>query len=190
MRGVAALAPASDLPTIVKHVDDVTGGSIFASYAFAAYSAIEPDVTYDRYVRPGAQTFVRSMAQRCLTDPDMALSILAVLGTTQDPDVFAEDPTTGPLGAALRANAAPTLIGPPVLVGQGAADSIVLPSVQDDFVARMCEAGQRVDYRRYAGFQHAQVMEGYSPLTADLLEWTRGRFAATDAGLGCTVTEK
>ena len=190
VRGVAALAPASDLPTIVKHVDDVTGGSIFASYAFAAYSAIAPDVTYDRYVRPGAQTFVRSMAQRCLTDPDMALSILAVLGTTQDPDVFAEDPTTGPLGAALRANAAPTLIGPPVLVGQGAADSIVLPSVQDDFVARMCEAGQRVDYRRYAGFQHAQVMEGYSPLTADLLEWTRGRFAATDAGLGCTVTEK
>jgi hypothetical protein len=107
VRGVAAFAPASDPPR-----SSVTcrrpGGLIFASYAFAAYSAIYPDITYEQYIPPGLQTSLRAMSQRCLTDPTIALSVIAVIGTSADPGIFATDPSYGPLGTRLRESVAPS----------------------------------------------------------------------------------
>ncbi|MCT9819663.1 DUF308 domain-containing protein [Microbacterium sp. W1N] len=185
VRGVAALAPASDPPSLVEGVTEITGGSIFASFAFESFSSIYPDVTYADYIRPGAQTVVRAMAQRCLTDPGTVLSVLAAVGMSTDPDIFSQDPTTGPLGARLRGNTPPTDIGVPMFVGQGGADSVVPVHTQDGYVERLCRAGQTVDYRVYAGFEHAQVVEGYSPLVADLLAWTKARFEGRPADAGC-----
>lgn len=191
IRGVAAFAPASDPPALIDNVSDAQGGVIFASYAFAAYSDIYRDITYDRYIRPGLQPVMRAMSKRCLTDPDIALSVAAALATSIDPDLFASDPTSGPLGARLRESIAPATIGPPVFVGQGGADSIVPPATQDAYVQRLCEAGQRVDYRRYAGYEHAQIMETYSPMIEDVIAWTRARFAGdySEGGEACTVTD-
>lgn len=179
VRGVAAFAPASDPPALVDHVSEVTGGLIFASYAFAAFSETYPEITYARYIRPGLHPMLRAMSERCLTDPTIALSIVAVLGTSIDPELFSTDPSYGALGTRLRENIAPTSIGPPVFLGQGGADSIVPEATQDGFVARMCDTGQRVDYRRYAGYEHAQVMETYSPMVADAIAWTQARFDGT-----------
>lgn len=179
IRGVAAFAPADDPPALVGHVSEVTGGLIFASYAFAAYSETYPEITYERYIRPGLQPVLRAMSQRCLTDPSMALSVAAVLGTSLDPELFAADPSSGALGERLRESIAPLQIGPPVFIGQGGNDSIVLPAMQDAFVESMCATGQRVDYRRYAGYEHAQVMETYSPMVADAIAWTHDRFDGT-----------
>lgn len=176
VRGVAAFAPASDPPALVDHVSEVTGGLIFASYAFAAFSDVYPGITYARYIRPGLEPVLRAMAGRCLTDPAIALSIVAVLGNTIDSDLFSTDPSYGELGTRLRENIAPTTIGPPLFVGQGGADSIVPQTTQDAYVKRVCADGQRVDYRRYAGYEHAQVMETYSPMIADAIAWTQARF--------------
>ncbi|RLK46639.1 lipase family protein [Microbacterium telephonicum] len=189
VRGVAALAPASDPPSLVEGVTEITGGSIFASFAFQAFSEIEPDVSYGDYIRPGAQTVVRAMAQRCLTDPGTIVSVLAAVGMSTDPDIFAKDPTTGPLGAALRHNAPPSDIGMPLFIGQGADDSVVPARTQDGYVERLCRAGQTVDYRVYDGFEHAQVMESYSPLVDDLLAWTKARFEGRPADPGCRRTD-
>lgn len=191
VRGVAAFAPASDPPALVDHVSEVTGGLIFASYAFAAFSETYPDITYARYIRPGLQPMLRAMSERCLTDPSIALSIVAVLGTSIDPDLFSTDPSYGSLGTHLRENIAPTTIGPPVFLGQGGADSVVPQTTQDGYVSRACAAGQRVDYRRYAGYEHAQVMETYSPMIADAIAWTHARFDGTyvDGAEPCTTTD-
>ncbi|WP_336630515.1 MULTISPECIES: lipase family protein [unclassified Microbacterium] len=192
VRGVAAFAPASDPPALVERVSDVQGGLIFASYAFAAFSDIYPDITEEDYIRPGLQPVMRAMSQRCLTDPSMALSVLAVLGTSADRQVFEDDPSSGPLGERLRENVAPVWIGPPLFLGQGGADAIVAPATQDAYAARVCESGQRLDYRRYAGYQHAEVMETYSPMVADAIEWTHARFdgAVIDAAdPPCDITD-
>ncbi len=192
VRGVAAFAPASDPPALVGHVSDVQGGLIFASYAFAAFSDVYPGVTYGQYIRPGLEPVLRAMAGRCLTDPTIALSIVAVLGNTIDSDLFSTDPSYGELGTRLRENVAPTKIGPPVFLGQGGADSIVPLKTQDAFAKRVCDAGQRIDYRRYAGYEHAQVMETYSPMIADAIAWTKARFDGewfpADAAT-CTTTD-
>lgn len=191
VRGVAAFAPASDPPALVGHVSEVPGGLIFASYAFAAYSAIYPDITYEQYIPPGLQTSLRVMSQRCLTDPTIALSVIAVIGTSADPGIFATDPSYGPLGTRLRESVAPLEIGAPLFVGQGISDSIVPVRTQDAYVKRVCATGQRVDYRRYVGFEHAQVMENYSPMIADVIAWTKARFAGEYADLTqkCTTVD-
>jgi len=76
----------------------------------------------------------------------------------------------------LRANIAPALIGPPVLLGQGGADTVISPVGQERYVQGMCAAGQDVDFRVYDGFGHVDLMEEDSPLIPDLLAWTHARF--------------
>ena len=131
------------------------------------------------------------MSQRCLTDPTIALSVIAVIGTSADPGIFATDPSYGPLGTRLRESVAPLEIGAPLFVGQGISDSIVPVRTQDAYVKRVCATGQRVDYRRYVGFEHAQVMENYSPMIADVIAWTKARFAGEYADLTqkCTTVD-
>jgi len=184
--GVAALAPASNLPALIEHLPEVSGGSVFASFAFAAYAATYPDVTWREYIRPGAEATVRAMSGRCLSGPGMLVSVLQVLALRNDPEVFATDPGSGPLGARLRQNIPPATITAPLLLAQGGADSLVDRAAQDAFVDGLCAAGQQVDYRVYAGRDHVPLVEPDSPLVTDLLAWTRDRLDGGPVAPGCT----
>lgn len=190
VRGVAALAPAGDPVALVSRVSRVTGGSIFASFAIASYTQIYSDVEMTEVVRPGAQEVVRAMSERCLSDPGTVVSVFAALGMSRDPQLFAASPTSGALGARLRQNAAPAGITAPLLIGQGGSDTVVSVAIQDRYVDRLCAAGQQVDYRVYAGYEHARVIERPSPLRPELIEWTRARFAGEPAEPGCVRSER
>lgn len=188
VQGVAALAPASDPAALVQNISDVTGGSIFASYAFASFSEIYPDVEYRDYVRPGAETTLRQMSDRCLTDPSIIISVAAALGMSGDTRLFSTSPATGVLGGHLRDNTAPLRQTAPLLLAQGGSDSVISVGAQSDYVDRACAAGQDVDFRIYDGYEHAAVVERPSPLLDQLIEWTRDRFAGIPAAEGCSTT--
>lgn len=188
IQGVAALAPASDPPALVQNISSVTGGSIFASYAFASFSQIYDDVDYDDYVRPGADTVLRRMSERCLSDPAIIVSVAAAIGMSGDPRLFSTPPASGALGRHLRDNAAPLRQTAPLLLAHGGADSVIPVGTQADFVDRMCAAGQDVDFRIYDGFEHAAVVERPSPLIEELIDWTRARFAGEPVEEGCRTT--
>ena len=187
LSGVAALAPAANLPSLVEHLPDVTGGSIFASFAVAAYTADYPDVTYRRYVHPGAEPIVRAMAGRCLSNTDALVSVLDAVGLGADPRIFAQDPTTGPFGARLEENVPPATVTVPTLVAQGAADTLVVPSAQAAYVRQACAAGESIDYRTFEGLDHVPLVEADSPLVPQLVRWTTDRFDAKPAAPGCTT---
>lgn len=190
LAGVAALAPASNLPGLVAGLPTVTGGSIFASFVMSGFAAAYPDVTYREYLRPGAQTAVRAMAERCLSEPGTAVSVLVMLGMSRDPVILAKDPATGPLGARLAENVPPPSITAPLLVAQGGADSLVVRPAQDGFVRSLCAAGRQVDYRVYAGLDHVPLVEADSPLVPDLVSWTKARLAGEPVAPGCTTSER
>ncbi|WP_426715270.1 hypothetical protein, partial [Campylobacter coli] len=103
------------------------------------------------YIRPGVQTVLRAMSERCLTDPATIVSVIAALGQSGDPELFSRSPQTGALGQHLRDNIPPATITAPVLIGQGGADTVVVPSTQTAFVGRLCRGEMDVDYRTYAG---------------------------------------
>jgi hypothetical protein len=72
-----------------------------------------------------------------------------------------------------------------LLIGQGAADSLVVPAVQDAFVDSLCAQGQQVDYRRYAGRGHVPLVEPDSPLIPELIAWTSDRLGGKAVPPGC-----
>ncbi|HLT83207.1 MAG TPA: lipase family protein, partial [Phototrophicaceae bacterium] len=186
--GVAALAPASDLRGLVGNLAGVTGGSVLASFVAAAYAAAYDDVTYREYVRPGAEVVVRRMAERCLATPGVLASVLTALAMSREPTILAADPATGAFGRRLAQNEPPPTVTAPLLLAQGGADTLITPTVQDGYVARLCAAGVDVDYRTYPGRDHLSLVAADSPLTPELLAWTADRFSGTPVAGGCTDT--
>ncbi len=181
--GVAALAPAANLPELVHSLDGITGGELFAAYVAEGYTSTYPDVRFDDYVRPAARTLVREMAQRCLEDPGVLVSVLSTL--VLDKPIWDGDPDRGALHDRLAQNVPSGPIDAPVLVGQGADDSLVLPAAQDAYVRARCDAGYAVDYRTYAGLNHVPLVEAGSPAMRDLFAWTGARFAGQPAADTC-----
>ncbi|WP_455605433.1 lipase family protein [Cellulosimicrobium funkei] len=175
LAGVAALAPASDLTAMVSHLENVPGGSVFASYVVAAYDAAYPDADAIEAVRPGARLVVHEMASRCLSEPGALVSVAEAL--SMDQPLWTTDPTDGALGERLAENVPTGAVEAPLLVAQGASDPLVLPSTQDAYVGERCAAGQPVDYRTYEGRDHVGLVQADSPLAPDLVRWTEARLA-------------
>jgi uncharacterized membrane protein HdeD (DUF308 family)/acetyl esterase/lipase len=175
--GVAALAPASNLPALIDSLGNVSVGDLFAAYVIDSYAAVYDDVTYQEYVRPGAQPIVSQMADRCLAD---IRSSLVSLGTifALDKTIWNGDPNRAALAQRLQQNVPTGPIEAPLLLGQGADDSLVVQAAQDAYVAELCAAGQPVDYRTYQGRDHVPLVEPDSPAIPELIQWTQDRFAS------------
>jgi uncharacterized membrane protein HdeD (DUF308 family)/acetyl esterase/lipase len=182
--GVAAMAPASDLPALVPNLDDVTGGALFASFVIAAYDAAYDDVRARDIVRPAARIPVQEMAGRCLAERSVLVSLVQSL--LFDQSIFSADPARGATGERLAANVPSGSIDVPVLVAQGESDQLISASTQAAYVQQRCEAGGDVDYRTYPDRDHLQVVADDSPLVPELLEWTRARFDGRAATGGCS----
>lgn len=185
LAGTAAFAPASDLVGLVSRLPEVSGGSVFASFVISAYSDIYPDVSFTRYIRAGADVTVRQMASRCLAAPDTLVSVLTVLALSDDPNILADDPTTGPLGRRLAENIPPAAPAVPVLLAQGAEDDLVDADLQTGFAQRLCEAGARPDLRTYGGLGHLSLVEPDSAAIEEAMAWTADRLAGVAARDSC-----
>lgn len=185
LAGIGAVAPASDLPTLATTLGTTQGGVLFAAYLLEAYDATYPDVKFDHYVRPDARIPVHDLGALCLTDTAKIVSVGQTLPPGQP--FYAAAPTTGALGARLRQNDPTGAITAPLFIGQGSADRLVLPTSQDAYVAQRCadDPGTALDYRRYPGREHINVIASDSELPADLVDWTAARFAGKPAPSTC-----
>jgi uncharacterized membrane protein HdeD (DUF308 family) len=181
--GVAALAPGSELSPLVQEWGRVKQDIVFAAYVAQAYSDTYPDVRFTDYIRPAARIPVHELAGRCLADSKLYLSGLASLLLGQP--VWAADPTTGALGTRLRQNTPTGPIPVPVLVAQGGADTVVLPTAQADFVNQRCTGGGTLEYRTYPGRDHVGLIAPGSPMIPDLLRWTQDRLDDRPAPSTC-----
>jgi len=186
--GVAALAPASDLPALVAEVKDTLEGRVLGAYILTAYSEIYPDVSFDHYVRPAARVLVRETAERCLDIPEAIPSVVTALLSRQP--FYAADPLSGALGRRLAENTPTGSIKAPLLIAQGLNDHLVRPSVQRSYVNRLCHSGQSVEYRTYRNRDHLSLLWPGSPLVPYLLAWTEARFAGRAQEHGCSVAQR
>jgi uncharacterized membrane protein HdeD (DUF308 family)/alpha-beta hydrolase superfamily lysophospholipase len=180
---VAALSPASNLPGLVANLDVVPGGDIFTSYVIEGYTETFDDVDQGDYVRPGASVLVDELASRCLSERSVAVSLVESLAV--DDPLLSQDLTEGALGERLEQNVPTGPIDVPLLIGQGAADQLVLPEAQQAYVDQRCADGGQVDYRTYADRDHVPVVEPDSPLIPELLAWTQDRFDGAPADSTC-----
>lgn len=181
--GVAALAPASDLPALVRAAQDSAVGRILSAYIVDAYVARYPELDAAALVRPGRRAVAAAIARRCL---DGARAIPTALVAAALPgSLFAGDPGVGPMGLRLAQNIPDRPIAAPVLLAQGDIDPLVLPEIQASWVAQRCAAGQPIEFRRYPGRDHLSLVAEDSPLVRDLVDWTQARFAGEPPGPSC-----
>ncbi|MCP2172872.1 lipase family protein [Terracoccus luteus] len=186
--GVVALAPASGLPGLVDGPGEVTGGALFAGFAVSAYAATYPDVRSSDVVRPGARILVDEMAGRCLAERSVVVSALTALSL--DKPVWSGDPDSGAFGRRLHENVPVGPVEAPLLVAQGTADTLVVPTAQAAYVRARCRSGYQVDYRTYEGRGHVELVAPDSAAVTDLLAWTSDRFDDVAVSPGCSSTAR
>lgn len=184
--GVAALAPASDLKGLVGASKGGMFGKIVSSFIVRGYTQAYADVKADDYLGVFSRIIANDIATRCVGGYGTLFSVLESKLLPVD-GIFSQDPTEGPLGKRIGQNTPTRIIPAPVLVAQGEADDLVLPEVQKRYVTARCSAGQKIDFRTYAGRDHISVVASDSPLAAELLSWTRERFEGKDAEGDCKL---
>ena len=183
LAGIAALAPASDVPALFETQQSTLVGRIISSFVLRAYGETYADVVFGDYVRPWLLPLAHDMARRCLSGRGGLLSVaeaIAAGGT-----IFAVPPATGALGSHMRGNVPDQRMPEPLLIAQGLDDELVPADTQARFVRRICDAGQALEYRRYAGRSHLSLVAPDSPLIADLMRWSRSMLAGDAAPPGC-----
>ncbi|MFO7763027.1 MAG: lipase family protein [Wenzhouxiangellaceae bacterium] len=186
LAGIAAVAPATDLPRLLSVVHRRFMGRMLSAYLVEAYAAVYPDVDVGGRLRSFARPLARDIADRCLDHAGMLASALPTL--IAGPTLFREPPPSGAFAARLAENVPDEPIEAPVLIVQGSRDTTVTPGVQGGFVSNRCLAGQVVDYRGFADQGHLSIVDEDSPVPDLLLRWTRARFAGEPAPVRCRIS--
>ncbi|MDN7122803.1 lipase [Nocardioides sp. ChNu-153] len=176
--GVAALAPATDLTALVRDLSGPGGDRVLN-----AYLAVTWDETYDLGLRDDegwlAAHLADRVASRCLVGRD-AVAAWAAASQLRGPVLGEDDLDRADVADRLVANT-PTVPDVPVLVAQGAADVVVRADLQRRWIAERCAAGETPRYVEYDGLDHGSLVADSSPLTAELVAWTRARLAGEPA---------
>lgn len=173
--GIAAFAPAADVPAVFDSWATSRLANPFSSYALTAYGAAYDDVEPREYVRPSAGATGSAFAARCLEDPGTAVTLTASL--LQETTIWSGREIQGPLRERAEENIPTRSINVPLLVTQGEADGAIARTIQDGYVANRCAAGWPVDYRTYEGLDHMPLVEPGSPAIDDAFLWTAALFS-------------
>jgi alpha-beta hydrolase superfamily lysophospholipase len=188
LSGVAAIAPATDLPALLRAIEETLVGRLMSAYVLRAYSEEYPDVEFSSYASGWSGKLASDMARRCLSAPKALFAVVEALAVGGS--IFTTPPTTGPLGTRLLANTPAQPLTQPLLIAQGLADDLVLPDIQERFVRSRCAAGQTLQFLRYAAQDHLSIVAPNSPLKQELIDWTADRFAGESIPGGCLVEQR
>ncbi len=178
VRGVAALAPTTEMAT--QFTGEAPGSDVnaFLAMQLEGIRAAFPDVDVDAVLTPEAETALRSL--------DRAACLLASLAGFRDEGitVLRTDPSSVPSVRDALRRATPGYANTkiPIAVFQGGQDPLVLPMSTAAYVARACAHGERVGVTVYPAADHGTVLTAAS---ADLLHWLDERVAGNPAPVTC-----
>jgi alpha-beta hydrolase superfamily lysophospholipase len=164
--GVAALAPAADLPALVRLAGarpaTVTSGAMLLVVAWSDAYHLPLSV-----LLPAGRTAVARVRSTCLEELAAGPSPAAVRPT----DLL----KVAPWPALLERNTpGHTATQAPVLIVQGTNDERVAPASNRSMTARLCRAGDRVQLRTYPNVDHIGISDAAGD---DVLAWIGGRLA-------------
>lgn len=175
VKGVAAMAPATDLYTLAQSDKDEIGGKTVSAYIAESWNTVYPELDLVSHLNPSTAHGVKKIGELCFNEKDV---IAALLRGTQVPEqVFPDAVLDGALGDKLRQNSPSGPWSAPVMVAQGLSDPLVKPAMQQGWVASRCAAGEPIDYRTFPGLSHTTLVAADSPLTPQLVTWTLDRWA-------------
>jgi len=182
IRGVAAIAPATDIKKILAM--NVEVDKWFGPYLALSYSRFYPDITFEQAVRSEALDAARQIVNLCDFLPREDQERMAALAATFEGPALAIN-SNKTLQARLEQNTPDRRIEVPVVIAQGLSDMVVPPSATEAYVEERCAAGQQFEYWTFAGRDHLTILQPGTPLEDPLINWTRARFANEPQATGC-----
>ncbi|MDQ3887161.1 MAG: lipase family protein, partial [Actinomycetota bacterium] len=173
--GAAALAPPTDLGSLVDEVPDDLSPQQQALYpvVLTSLQLRHPELDFADYLSGGALAALPTVSHSC--DNTVFTQFPPADFTPRSPEVLKQ------ARAWLDELALPTRPAGPLFVAAGTADSLVPVHTVDAAVERACAFGDPVEYRRYPGAGHP-ALPAAGP---DSLRWIADRFAGLPAPSTC-----
>ncbi|MEE1801125.1 alpha/beta fold hydrolase [Streptomyces sp. JV176] len=176
-RGLAAIAPASDLTSLFTRTAQMPdmAGVVPMIVTGAAASGL-PGFRPSQVLTPAAAARLDTLRTDCMNVIQASYSDLTGNALIRRGAERAIEPY-------LRQNGSGTLpISGPVLIQQGTADVLTTAPDTAGLVARLCRKGTTVEYRTYQGLDHTGVV---LPSQPDTMSWIDARFAGHAAPSTC-----
>ncbi len=172
--GVVAIAPAASIKNILAM--NVAMDKRFGAYLALAYSRFYHDITFEQALRPEALDAARQIVNLCdFVPPEDSARIEALMSTFDGPALATSSNKV--LQARIEQNTPDGIIKAPVVIAQGASDTIVPPSATDAYADERVRAGQKLEYWKFLGRDHFTIAQPGSSLEEMLVKWTTARFA-------------
>lgn len=156
LRGVAAVAPPSDLKALMLADKDSLAGNVLASFTFGSW-AVKYGVPLSTLMLDDTIRAIERINSNCIDDLESQVAILKAqrkLGSDFQP---AHSLGTAPWNRFVATNSISGLSARvPALIMQGAADDIVKASVTRNFVRNSCRNGAKLKYVELQGMGHGK----------------------------------
>lgn len=182
LKGVAAIAPPTDLATLLRANLDSVPGRILASFTLSSWS-VKYRAPLNQLVDARAEALVGEVSRSCVDDLGGKLDALAAQKGLKQGFLKQDPEQVAPWEELMAANSLFSLNSRvPALIIQGASDDIVKPEVTTQFVRASCRSGARIEYVTLPGKGHGGAMEaGYRRAAG----WLAGRLAGEPARSNC-----
>ena len=181
--GVAAGGPVPNLTDLFAVNITNPVGRILIAMALQSWARVYHDAHLDQIVTPAARPLIAKIAGNCLYNQTQILaSVPAALALKL---TFLHTPPwqVEPWKTILADNnPGQTPTGKPILLIQGAADTIVTPDVTQRLADTLCTHGQTVDLRTLPSVGHLETGHLAAP---DVTSWIAERFTGTPAPTTC-----
>jgi pimeloyl-ACP methyl ester carboxylesterase len=182
LKGVAAIAPPTDLATLLRANLDSISGRILASFTLSSWS-VKYRAPLAQLVDRQAAALVEEVSRSCIDDLGGQLDALAAQKGLKE-EFLKEDPTAVRPWETLMSNNSLYAYSSqvPALIIQGSSDDIVRPQVTTQFVRSSCRLGARIEYVTLAGKGHGGAMDAGHKRATD---WLAARLAGKPARSNC-----
>ncbi len=187
--GVAAAAPAVELARLLALDGNDLSGLALGSYMLWSWPLTQPGLSLDGVTKPGAEKLIDAVASHCLfgtkslieelvlSEVEKVTRAISVPKLLADPD----------WARVLKANTpVASTSGPPLLIAQGTADTIIRPQTTYDYILRLCAAGRAVKELRMEGVDHPNAGVAAAPTVVD---WAMARLAGATVPSDCVTTQ-
>jgi pimeloyl-ACP methyl ester carboxylesterase len=182
LKGVAAIAPPTDLATLLRANMGSIAGRILASFTLSSWS-VKYRAPLAPLVDDRAAELVQEVSRSCIDDLGGKLDALAAQKGLKQRFLKDDPGEVAPWEGLMAQNSIFNLDARvPALIIQGDADDIVRPQVTTQFVRASCRAGARVEYVVLSGKGHGGAMDaGYRRAAG----WLAARLAGQPARSNC-----
>ena len=182
LKGVAAIAPPTDLATLLKANLNSIAGRILASFTL--------DSWHEKYNAPltglldsVSQNLIDQVSKNCVDDLGSQIDAAAAQKGLDKQFLRADPARVPPWKDLMVQNSLYALNNQvPALIIQGGADDIVKPEVTTQFVRGACQAGASVQYVTLKGKGHSGAFDAGR---AQAVTWIAARLAGQPARSNC-----